>query len=445
MERSCRLLCLLAGLLGSIPTAWAMSYVPMSDEALLGQADLVIAGIVTGAMAASGQELNETEYVIAVTDVLKGRALGETLRIRIPGGIDPAAEGALIVPAAPRFATEEKVLLFLSPRADGTYTTIQLVLGAFHYRDSSEGEAVLDQDLSQAVAQVSDESVPHRRYRQARHFEQWLRDQVAGRSGDASYWSGAVDLRQMKYALTNPLGRWFEFDQGLSVPVYASEAGQSGLSSGGHAELQQALGAWNDAGSLVSLVYMGKSSATGGLGIADGVTEVLFNDPNNEISGSFDCIAGGIGAYARWRGGATRWYRGELYRVITEGDIVVQDGIGCLLSRTGKNNTQELLAHELGHLLGLDHSCGDGLLSVCAPGSAQDDALMRPTLHGDGRGSHLNADDLAGLAALYGGTDGSGSAATAVPADSSGGGGLGLPLLSLFSIFAARGLRRRLP
>ena len=53
-------------------------------------------------------------------------------------------------------------------------------------------------------------------------------------------------------------------------------------------------------------------------------------------------------------------------------------------------------------------ACGDGLLASCTAGSAADNALMRPTLHSDGRGASLGSDDIAGAAALYAPVSGGG-------------------------------------
>ncbi len=59
---------------------------------------------------------------------------------------------------------------------------------------------------------------------------------------------------------------------------------------------------------------------------------------------------------------------------------------------------QALLAHQLGHQLGLGHSCGETV--PCTDEHL--DAIMAPTFDGAGR-SHLGADDVEGLEAIYGG------------------------------------------
>jgi len=448
MKRYGHLCGLWSGLMLISLNAAALSYVPLDDEHLLKQADLVAVGVLDEAIPAPGRELDEIRYRLVVTDLIRGNAGMRQVQFLVPGSLNRNVGGALIVPGAPRFAQAEKALVFLSQRIDGTYIVTQFSLGAFHYLESSDGEVVLDRDLLPAEAVHADGGPPYRRYRNAQRFLAWLHEKAAGRAGDAAYWSEAANIKHQKYALSNPAGRWFEFDQNLDVPVYASASGQFGLLSGGYPELQQAINAWNQSGAPVSLVYMGRTTASGGLSRADGVTEVLFNDPNDEIGGDFDCQNGGIGAYTKWRGGGTRYHQGRFYYAITEADIVVQDGIGCLLSQLLRNNAEEMLGHELGHLLGLAHPCGDAGASACVAGTLQDDALMRPSLHNDGRGARLNEDDRAGAGDLYAGADSASPDEPVVvpgPGDS-GGGGLGsgvLRWLSVLALFNLPGSRRQ--
>ncbi|HVT36529.1 MAG TPA: hypothetical protein VHE37_13155, partial [Nevskiaceae bacterium] len=177
--------------------------------------------------------------------------------------------------------------------------------------------------------------------------------------------------------------------------------------------------AWNnDAGSTVHYVYAGTTTASGGLNQSDGVNTVLFNDPDNDIAGAFDCFNGGVLAYSSYRTRGTRSFNGGTYAVIVEVDTVVQDGASCVLANHGNRDAAELLTHELGHTLGLGHSCGDSGLVACVLGSLLDLATMRPYIHADGRGAVLGDDDRAGIDFLYP----SGVAAPATPAGSSGSG-----------------------
>ncbi len=417
-------------------SAMAMSYVPMNDEALFQKADVVVRGTIAEARGAAGRELDETSYRLQADEVLKGEVPVGDLDIRLPGAYDQTARGALIVPGMPRFALNEQVLLFLDKRSDRSYSPSQLLLGVFRVRKDVTNESVLIQDLEQAEEiETPDEPRRHRRHRSATRFADWLRDRVRGNPHGDSYWTDNELAPGEKYQLNKPAVRWFQFQDNQSVPIYSNDGGANSQ------DLIDAINAWNNApGSTVALVYSGISSSSSGLDIADGINQVLFNDPNNELAGTFDCLLGGLGAYGKWRSLGIGEYNGERYGILTEGDIVVQDGISCLFSGRRNENAAELLAHELGHVLGLGHSCGEGLLAVCTPGTAQDNALMRPILHADRRGAALGSDDIAGLAKLYapisssGGDGSTGNPGTPTKTESGGGGAFDLRTLLLLAL-----------
>ncbi len=432
------LLALLLPLLA--PAAHAMSYVPMTDTPLLNQADTVVLAEVNAVAAAPGHELDATRYTLNVEQVLKGSVAAPAIGVLVPGALDPTQNGALTIPGMPRISAGERVMVFLDRRDDGDYVLVHLSLGTFHARKTVSGTDVLVRDLEQADAleqAVNPAAAAASQARDLTRFSEWVRQKAAGQTAAENYWNAEAlapsTTLQPRFVVSNPPARWFGFDNGGSVTFYAGAAGQIGLAGGGYSQFQQAIAAWNNNGvGHVHYVYGGTTNAIGDLNHPDGVNKILFNDITNFIGGVFDCLNGGIAGYGGWRSNSTQSLSGQNFQSISEGDIVIRNGAGCLLSGNSGANATELFGHELGHTLGLSHPCGDSGEAACVAGTPQDDALMRPTLHADGRGARLGSDDLQGIAYLYplntnSGTSGSqtGSSDTGGNGTSSGNGGGG--------------------
>jgi len=392
----------------AVPPVSATTILPIQDSSLADQAVVIAEGtVISAGQAAAGRPV--TEYRLRVEKQVKGDVPGGIAVVRVPGG--KAANGLkLKVWGAPELRIGERALMFLVPNADGSYGALHLTLGTFHeLRSGASRLAVRDlSEVYQVDADGASEPV-----RDLDRFSHWLADRAAGIDRDADYLVAGQRPNQAWAAFTYLGGikqRWLEFDRNEDVLWLAHAAGQPNVDGGGFAEFQAALAAWtNDPSTNIRYKYAGATGTDTGFDHPDNVNMILFDDPEDKdyAPGSFSCPRPGQGEGVLAVGGT--WFNDDTSpAVIGEGDIVVNDGAGCWFNNDGKK-AEQVYGHELGHTLGLGHSCGDERGGPCDT-SAKNEALMRANAHPDNRGATLNSDDRAAILSLYpGGSGGSGN------------------------------------
>lgn len=392
-----------------VSAADATTVVMATDAELVESAQAVVRGeILSVAPGRTPSGLPATEYRLRVDARLKG-SVPQELTLRVLGG--PTKDGHVWqVYGAPQFRPGDRALLFLMAHADGTYGPLHLAMGAFHELATTRGRLAL-RDLTE-MEDVSSATLQEDPARDVTRFARWIEEKAAGRAAAADY---RVELPaatrsglepQFTYIHTPPV-RWFAFDVGATVHWRANVNGQDGAPGSGFDELRTAISAWNaDPATNIRYQYDGTTTNSNGFLPPNGDNEntVLWNDPNGEVDGTFSCTVPGSGSGVLALGGpyATDGPPWE----IVEADVITNDGAGCWFNNDGTKITQ-VLTHELGHTLGLGHSCGDSKSGACDT-TAKNEAIMRANAHNDRRGARLGDDDLAAVFTLYPGGGGGG-------------------------------------
>ncbi len=399
--------------LAVVTPATATLYVLVADEDLAMQADVIVEARVSSVDSAPGTR-PATDAILDVDKVIHGFVPASSLVVRSPGGVTADGQG-LYIYGAPRFREGERLLLLLRARQDGTYAVLHFNQGAFRIVEY-QGQELAVRDLSEAerVDPQGRKLEAPTQVRNLERFANFLAGRAAGRTVTADTGDYFTDVpyeavlprlprfNSMQDGDGTPL-RWTNFDSGGQVTFFAHVDGQNGISGGGFNEFRAALRAWtNDPSSFVQLRYGGTTAATGGLQNNDGINAILFDnkDGGADFDSPFSCAAGGTLALGGpWYRRQVHTHRGTRYYTIANADIVMNIGVSCYVGINRRG--EQVFAHELGHCLGIGHSCGDERTGPCNTND-KNQALMRANAHNDNRGARLDNDDKLAVCTIYG-------------------------------------------
>ena len=341
---------------------------------------------------------------------------GEDIDIVELGGF--VGDRGLVIAGAPRFAAGERMLLLLERDSDASWTTKALALGRFTFTRDITGREILVRDENEILG-FDTTGGPHREPRRdAAAFLRFVRETASGGNPPADYFVPRASLLKSTHAIEtnafaastftiqqNGIGmRWNRFPTPVTFQSFGT---QPGALAGGLTAAQRGLSCWDtDPNSNIAYQYGGTTTSHGGFTSQDGVNSILFNDPNNEISGTYTGTNGDVLAIGgAWAGPATHTFNGETFYTITEADLVVQNGIfGAGLTGKGFDH---VLAHELGHTLGFRHSdqdptgtgpCDPNVME-CSFGALMDSGV---DFNNDTLGAALTTWDQDAASAVYG-------------------------------------------
>ena len=364
--------------------AHATVYAPMDEATLAGASPAIVSGNVLSSAPRRIPGGIVTDTAVAVDHVYKGEVGTMVFTVTTPGG--RIGDDSVVVYGMPSFAVGEDVLLYLQQAPDGDLRPTAYALGAYRVTTAVDGSPLAVQMAPTGETRRLDEVVA---------TVQAMND--PGSSVASAQDTAATPTSARFTLLGTPPGRWFQPDNGQPVRLALANSDAKLGQAASNAIIDDSLAAWTDVPSA-TIVLQRSGTASPGPSIAKGVCDdrsvMQFNDPANEIPALVQCSGVlAIGGFCS-KSGATTTVNGTTFEKITEGDLTIADGLSDCLQRTG---FEEIVTHELGHVIGLGHSSEN----PNEPDPNLENATMFFLAHLDGRGATLMADDIAGVSFIY--------------------------------------------
>ena len=311
-----------------------------SDAQLIQFADLIVGGRVLDIRSGRDPAVDAiyTYITLDVQLVLKGVVNERTITIKQLGG--EAGRRGLRVSGQAAFGVGEEVLLFLEVRPrDGTLYTSALWQGKWNLQRAGATRLAVRRHAAEADT------------RPLAMMQRAIERVSADRRIDTPFNAHPADLTEAivrPYVLFNVRYNFFPL-------VDVQRGGQPGLPGGGRSEILASIDRWNNAGSSFAF-GLGSNEA-----LAHCYMRPLFNsrinisfmDPCGEIDDEGGTLAVG-GSY--YDDETVTFVNGRQFHNASEGFIVNNNSAAALAWLTRSGCFADIQLHELGHVLGLDHS-----------------------------------------------------------------------------------------
>jgi hypothetical protein len=404
------ILCVAAlAFLGAGP-AYASMVTYMDTEGLVRLSPVIVRGQVESIVSRSDAAHAEihTDVTIRVLESLKGGGGRDRIVLQLPGGSVDGHQSFVF--GSPGFAKGERVLVFAQPTKRGDLTVTGLFQGKFRIESEGGVDVAVQEGAGDAgVVLRRGQKREHGRRPLAELLEQ-TRDLVKRYPAREAPLTAPAVAGPVAAVSSPGLGftlrpliplRWFEPDSGIPVTMMFNPANASTVVPGGaRPQFEAATRNWtNVTGSTIVMSDGGNTTAA--CLRADGVNSVSHGDACGQFPRFDPVTCSGVLAVTGVANFSfeSKVVNGVGFLRFREEDIIINADTDCFFA--GPGNYGEVIGHEMGHVTGLGHSCGDAFTADCATDPVADAALMNAFAHGDGRGPTPQEGDVNGVRFIY--------------------------------------------